>query len=99
MAYTPQQIVALVSQGKGPTGMYSGSDQSGQLSKLHKEIADDMLKLQGAMQEHWQGNAAGQAYAGAGPLVQASQVSGDHLTQAQGLYTGQGSSPPKRPRS
>jgi hypothetical protein len=92
MAYTPQQIMDLVSQGKGPNGMYSGSDQSGQLSKLHDEIAEDMLQLQGAMRDHWQGDAAGQAYAGAGPMVQASQVSGEHLTQAQGLYTGQGSS-------
>lgn len=92
MAYSPQQIIELVKQGKGPTGMYSGGDQSGQLSKLHEEIADDMLRLQGAMQQHWQGDAAGQAYAGAGPLVQASQVSGEHLTQAQGLYAGQGSS-------
>ena len=90
MAYSAPQIVQLVNSGKGPNGMYTGSDKSAQLSKLHHEIADDMLQLQGAMAEHWQGDAAGQAYAGAGPLVQASHVSGDHLTQAQTLYTGQG---------
>ncbi|WP_329057066.1 hypothetical protein OG738_44075 [Amycolatopsis sp. NBC_01488] len=92
MAYSAPQIVQLVNSGKGPNGMYTASDKSAQLSKLHHEIADDMLQLQGAMAEHWQGDAAGQAYAGAGPLVQASQVSGDHLTQAHTLYTGQGSS-------
>jgi hypothetical protein len=92
MAYTPQQIIDLVNKGTGPTDMYAGSDKAAQLAALHKEIAEDMLQLQGAMGEHWQGDAAGKAYAGAGPMVQASQVSGDHLTQAQNLYTGQGSS-------
>jgi hypothetical protein len=92
MAYTPQQIIDLVNKGDGPTGMYGGSDTAAKLAALHKEIADDMLQLQGGMGEHWQGDAAGQAYAGAGPMVQASQVSGDHLAQAQNLYVGQGSS-------
>jgi hypothetical protein len=92
MAYTPQQIIDLVNKGTGPTDMYAGSDKAAQLAALHKEIAEDMLQLQGAMGEHWQGDATGKAYAGAGPMVQASQVSGDHLTQAQNLYTGQGSS-------
>ncbi|MEC3978187.1 hypothetical protein [Amycolatopsis sp. H20-H5] len=92
MAYTAQEIVALVNQGKGPTDMYAGGDHSSELSKLHDKIAEEMLQLQGAMQDHWQGDGAGQAYAGAGPLVQASQVSGQHLTQAEQLYQGQGSS-------
>ena len=92
MAYSPQQIIQLVKSGKGPNGMESGGDQSAQLSTLHSQIADDMLQLQGAMAEHWQGDASGQAYAGAGPLVEASKVSGDHLLQAHNLYTGQGSS-------
>jgi hypothetical protein len=92
MAYTAQQIVALVNSGKGPEEMYSGSTDASGMSALHEDIANEMRELQGAMQEHWSGAAAGQAYMGAGPLVQASQVSGQHLTQAQSLYTGQGSS-------
>ncbi|WP_051386351.1 hypothetical protein [Actinokineospora inagensis] len=92
MAYSAPQIIQLINSGTGPSGMYAGGDKSAEPSTLHHEIADEMLQLQGAMGEHWQGDAAGQAYAGASPLVQASRVSGDHLTQAQGLYTGQGSS-------
>jgi hypothetical protein len=92
MAYTPQQIIELVNKGDGAPGMYAGSDKAAALAALHVAIAEDMRQLQGAMGEHWQGDAAGQAYAGAGPMVQASQVSGDHLAQAQNLYVGQGSS-------
>jgi hypothetical protein len=92
MAYTAQQIIDLVNKGAGPTGMHSGSDQAAELAALHITIALAMKQLQSDMGEKWQGDAAGQAYAGAGPLIQASQVSGDHLEQAQDLYTGQGSS-------
>jgi hypothetical protein len=92
MAYTAQQIIDLVNKGAGPTGMHSGSDQAAELAALHITIAAAMKQLQSDMGEKWQGDAAGQAYAGAGPLIQASQVSGDHLEQAQTLYTGQGSS-------
>jgi hypothetical protein len=90
--YGAPEIVSLVKSGKGPTGMFSGSAQASSMAKLHNEIAYDMRVLQGAMQEHWSGDPAGQAYAGAGPLVQASQVSGQHLQQAQSLDSGQGSS-------
>jgi hypothetical protein len=92
MAYNAPQIVSLVKSGKGPADMFAGSHQAASMAKLHEEIANDMRVLQGAMQEHWTGDAAGQAYSGAGPLVQASQVSGQHLQQAQTLYSGQGSS-------
>ncbi|WP_093571846.1 hypothetical protein [Amycolatopsis rubida] len=90
--YTPQQIVSLVKKGQGPAGMYEGADQTSNLARLHREIANDMRQLQGKMSQYWQGDSAGQAYAGAGPLVQASQVSGQHLQQAQELYHGQGGS-------
>jgi hypothetical protein len=92
MAYDAPKIVSLVKSGKGPADMFAGSHQASSMAKLHEEIANDMRVLQGAMQEHWTGDAAGQAYSGAGPLVQASQVSGQHLQQAQTLYSGQGSS-------
>ncbi|MFD8493623.1 hypothetical protein [Amycolatopsis sp. NPDC059657] len=90
--YNAPQIVALVKAGKGPSGLFSGSDQAAKMSQLHQEIAEEMRQLQGAMEQHWEGNAAGKAYSGAGPLVQASQVSGEHLAKAQNLYTGQGNS-------
>jgi hypothetical protein len=90
--YDAAEIVSFVKSGKGPTGMFSGSDQASSMATLHGQIANEMRVLQGAMQEHWSGDGAGQAYAGAGPLVQASQVSGQHLQQAQSLYSGQGSS-------
>jgi hypothetical protein len=92
MAYTAQQIVQMVNTGAGPADMYSGSDIARKMADLHQQIADKVLKLQGGMGEHWQGDAAAQAYVGAGPLVQASQVSKAHLDQAQNLYMGQGSS-------
>lgn len=90
--YTPQQIVGFVKSGKGSSGMYTGADLSSELSRQHEEIASRMQQLQGKMSQYWQGDSAGQAYAGAGPLVQASQVSGQHLQQAQELYHGQGGS-------
>ncbi|WP_116202497.1 hypothetical protein [Amycolatopsis circi] len=90
--YTPQQIVGLVKGGKGSGGMYTGADLSSDLSRQHQEIAGRMQQLQGKMSQYWQGDSAGQAYAGAGPLVQASEVSGQHLQQAQELYHGQGGS-------
>ncbi|MGW7531929.1 hypothetical protein [Amycolatopsis sp. NPDC054798] len=91
-SYTPQQIVGFVKGGKGSGGMYTGADLSSDLSRQHQEIASRMQQLQGKMNQYWQGDSAGQAYAGAGPLVQASQVSGQHLQQAQDLYHGQGGS-------
>ncbi|WP_037368590.1 hypothetical protein [Amycolatopsis orientalis] len=90
--YTPQQIVDLVKHGSGSGGMFAGGGVSSQLSALHQDIANHMRELQGSMSEYWQGDAAGQAYTGAGPLVQASQVSGEHLQEAQSLYQGQGES-------
>src|ERR1700716_588723 len=92
VSYTAQQIVVLVDSGKGPADMYAGGDVASKLSQLHTEIADDMKSLQQDMQPHWKGDAAGQAYAGAAPLVQASQVSGQPLQAVQNLYQGQGSS-------
>jgi hypothetical protein len=92
VSYTPQQIVDMVNSGKGPADMYAGSDVATRLSQMHTEIAADMQSLQQDMQPHWKGDAAGQAYAGAAPLVQASQVSGQHLQAVQNLYQGQGSS-------
>jgi len=89
---SPQEIVKLVKSGKGPEGMYRGGDQSATLAAQHEEIAGRMQQLQSSMNEYWQGDAAGQAYAGAGPMVQASQTSGQHLAQARSLYQGQGSS-------
>ncbi|WP_020662742.1 hypothetical protein [Amycolatopsis benzoatilytica] len=89
---SPQEIVRLVKSGKGSVGLYQGSDQSAQLSAQHEQIAGEMRRLQSSMSEFWQGDSAGQAYAGAGPLVQASQTSGQHLAQAQDLYQGQGGS-------
>jgi hypothetical protein len=92
VSYTPEQIVAFVQAGKGPAGMYAGGDAAKKLSDLHEQIAGRVSSLQSQMSEYWSGDAAGQAYAGAGPLVQASQVSGDHLQAVQNLYHGQGSS-------
>ncbi|WP_409183448.1 hypothetical protein F9C11_03160 [Amycolatopsis sp. VS8301801F10] len=89
---TPQEIVRLVKSGKGSGGMFHGSDQSAALSAQHEDIANEMRQLQSAMDEYWKGDAAGRAYVGAGPLVQASQTSGQHLAQAQALYSGQGGS-------
>ncbi|MFF0149653.1 hypothetical protein [Amycolatopsis sulphurea] len=92
MALTPQQIVDLVNRGKGSAGMYDGATVANGLSQRHDAIADRMLRLQGKMSQYWEGDSAGQAYAGAGPLVDASKVSGQHLEQANQLYTGQGNS-------
>ncbi|ATY09439.1 hypothetical protein CU254_02300 [Amycolatopsis sp. AA4] len=89
---TPQEIVRLVKSGKGSGGMFHGSDQSAALSAQHEDIANEMRQLQSAMDAYWKGDAAGRAYVGAGPLVQASQTSGQHLAQAQALYSGQGGS-------
>jgi hypothetical protein len=92
VAYTAQQIVDLVNAGKGPADMYKGHDVASKLSALHVEIAGDMKSLQQDMVPNWKGDAAGQAYAGAAPLIQASEVSGQHLAAVQNLYQGQGSS-------
>ncbi|OAP23055.1 MULTISPECIES: hypothetical protein [Amycolatopsis] len=89
---SPQEIVHLVKSGKGSGGMFHGSDQSAALSSQHEDIASEMRQLQSSMDEYWKGDAAGRAYVGAGPLVQASQTSGQHLAQAQALYSGQGGS-------
>lgn len=89
---SPQEIVRLVKSGKGSGGMFHGSDQSAALSSQHEDIASEMRQLQSSMDEYWKGDAAGRAYVGAGPLVQASQTSGQHLAQAQALYSGQGGS-------
>lgn len=89
---SPQEIVRLVKSGKGSGGMFHGSDQSAALSAQHEDIANEMRQLQSAMDEYWKGDAAGRAYVGAGPLVQASQTSGQHLAQAEALYSGQGGS-------
>ncbi|GAB3380085.1 hypothetical protein [Amycolatopsis echigonensis] len=89
---SPQEIVHLVKTGKGSGGMFHGSDQSAALSAQHEDIASEMRQLQSSMDEYWKGDAAGRAYVGAGPLVQASQTSGQHLAQAEALYSGQGSS-------
>ncbi|WP_304504536.1 hypothetical protein [Amycolatopsis sp. FU40] len=89
---SPQEIIRLVKSGKGSGGMFHGSDQSAALSSQHEDIANEMRQLQSSMDEYWKGDAAGRAYAGAGPLVQASQTSGQHLAQAQALYSGQGGS-------
>ncbi|UKD60010.1 hypothetical protein L3Q65_21535 [Amycolatopsis sp. FU40] len=86
------EIIALVKSGKGSDDLFHGSDMSRGFSTDHNDVADKMLQLQGKMSQYWQGDAAGQANAGAGPLVQASKVSGQHLQAVDGLYSGQGGS-------
>ncbi|RJQ75843.1 hypothetical protein [Amycolatopsis panacis] len=87
-----QQIIDLVRAGVGPGDLFHGSTTSGDLAAQHDEVAGRMQRLQDKMSQCWKGDAAGQAYAGAGPLVQASKVSGQHLQQAGDLYNGQGNS-------
>ncbi|WP_158881328.1 hypothetical protein [Amycolatopsis anabasis] len=92
MAYDAPKIVELIRGGSGPKALYSSGISSAEAAKLHQEIADDMLRLQGKMEGFWEGPASEQARAGAGPLVEASKVSGEHMSKAHELYVGQGSS-------
>lgn len=92
MGYDAPKIVELVNSGDGPPSMFASGVDAGKMAALHNEIAGDMQALQTAMASHWEGPAAEQARAGVGPLIQASQVSGEHLTKAQQLYDGQGRS-------
>ncbi|GAA1946347.1 hypothetical protein [Amycolatopsis minnesotensis] len=92
MGYDAPKIVELVNGGDGSPSMFATGVDAGKMATLHSEIAGDMKALQVAMSSHWEGPAAEQARAGVGPLIQASQVSGEHLTEAQKLYDGQGRS-------
>lgn len=92
MAYSAQQIVDMVQSGRGPESLFNGGHSTRDMSQRHQDIVDKMRALQRRMEPHWQGDAADAAYAGAGPLIAASEVSGEHLTKARNLYDGQGNS-------
>jgi len=90
--YDAPTIVNLIKSGQGPAGLFEFGGMSGDMATRHQESAQKMATLQNAMSASWKGDASQQAYAGAGPLMQASDVSANHLTQARELYTGQGQS-------
>ncbi|MET0134449.1 MAG: hypothetical protein ABW215_12750, partial [Kibdelosporangium sp.] len=92
MGYTAAQIASLVRAGTGPESLFGGGDLASGLSEQHLEIAEQMRQLNETMLQHWKGEAAGQAFSGAGPLMQASEVSGTHLQKARELYSGHGDS-------
>ncbi|SFQ50798.1 PPE family protein [Amycolatopsis arida] len=86
------EIVRRVKSGAGPESLYGTADLAREMAGEHERVAQKVQRLRAAMESHWEGPAAGQAHAGAGPLVQASDVSAGHLAEAQNLLTGQGSS-------
>ena len=90
--YTAEQIAALINSGSGSESMHRGGGLTEKMSKEHLELVREMQDLQRAMEPHWQGDAAAAAYAGVNPLIEASDVSGQHLSKARTLYEGQGSS-------
>lgn len=88
--YTVQQIVDFLKSGDGPDSLFESSRLAQQLAAKHVEARDMMTRLQAAMSEAWSGDAAGQAQAGAGPLLAASEVSAVHLAAAQNSLVTQG---------
>ncbi len=88
--YTALQIVEFLKAGDGPDSLFGSGDGAQQMATKHEEARDIMTRLQSAMAEAWEGDAAGQAQAGAGPLLVASEVSASHLKAAQGSLGGQG---------
>ncbi|OZM74858.1 hypothetical protein CFN78_01190 [Amycolatopsis antarctica] len=92
MALGANEIAALLQGGPGPESLFTSQDAANSLSLQHEQVARSMASLQNAMTSSWQGVASQQAFAGAGPLVQASDVSAGHLSNAQTLLSGQGNS-------
>ena len=90
MSLTPEKIVELIKSGQGPAGLYSSGDGTAMMSHMHQDIAQRMADLQSSMTASWKGPAAMQAQAGAGPLIQASDVSSEHLQNAKDVYANQG---------
>lgn len=89
--YTAQQIVDFLEAGEGPGSLFASGELAQQLAAKHVEARDMMARLQSAMSEAWAGDAAGQAQAGAGPPLAASEVSAVHLAAAQSSLMNQGS--------
>src|SRR5207248_4947738 len=92
MGMDAPQIVAKVKAGPGAGSLFTAHDAAAELSRKHNELAARIQALQSKMAGAWTGNAADQARVGAGPLVQASEVAGQHLAKAQDLYISQGNS-------
>ncbi|WP_103350647.1 hypothetical protein [Amycolatopsis sp. CA-128772] len=89
--YTAQQVVDFLKSGDGPGSLFESSRTAEEMAAKHVEARDMMARLQSAMSEAWTGNAAGQAQAGAGPLLAASEVSAVHLSAAREALVTQGS--------
>jgi hypothetical protein len=84
-----QQIYENFQNGTGGSGLADGAAQVQQLIKSYEARADSITQLTVRMESAWQGDAAGAARRGAGPLAVEHGLAAPEMNTAQKLITSQ----------
>jgi hypothetical protein len=90
--YSGQEIYDNFHDGRGPEGLVGGAAIVNEVANSYQERADQIHKLVARMEPAWQGDAAGAARRGAGPLLVEHELSGMSLVTAQDLTNRQAGS-------
>ncbi|WP_173138803.1 hypothetical protein [Kibdelosporangium persicum] len=80
-----EQIYRNFTEARGGEGLAGAAAIVKQLVKEYEDQADQIIKLAGKMESAWQGDAAGAAQRGAGPLAMAHAQAAPEINTAQDL--------------
>ncbi|MGH3861253.1 MAG: hypothetical protein ACRDSQ_16935, partial [Actinokineospora sp.] len=89
MSLTPEQIYENFKAGYGGQGLSQASAIVTDLAAKYQERADAITALTGRMESAWQGESAGAAQRGAGPLAVQHAMAAPEMKTAQDLTTRQ----------
>jgi hypothetical protein len=89
---TGRKIYENFQNGQGPEGLSGGAGVVNELAAEYEEVGDAIRQLTSKMEGIWQGDAAGAAQRGAGPLAVEHELAGPHLDTAQDLTSRQAGS-------
>ncbi len=86
---TGQQIYENFANAPGTGGLESARDDLKKIREEYLHLADEITRAAGALEEHWQGDAAGAAQRGAAPLVLVHAQASAEMTKADSLLDNQ----------
>ena len=80
--YSAPEIYNLVTGGPGLDPLFNGQDFTSGQANFQATINQQVVDLNGAMNQYWQGAAVDQAVSGAAPLVSATDAANQSLSSA-----------------
>lgn len=86
---TGQQIFENFASAPGSSGLESARIQLDEIRQEYELLAEEITRAAGALEEHWQGDAAGAAQRGAGPLALVHKQAGTEMSIADRLLDNQ----------